>query len=66
MTLRYDIHPLKATLTADGYLVDRQAIIARTGIQLYQMSMAVETRVNLAQRSGRHRRGRSFCRPSDR
>jgi len=28
--------------------------------------MAVETRVNLAQRSGRHRRGRSFCRPSDR
>ena len=30
------------------------------------LSMAVETRVNLAQRSGRHRRGRSFCRPSDR
>ena len=30
------------------------------------VSMAVETRVNLAQRSGRHRRGRSFCRPSDR
>ncbi|MBL8422338.1 MAG: DUF2213 domain-containing protein [Candidatus Accumulibacter phosphatis] len=36
MTLRYDITPLKATLTADGYLVDQQAIIARTGIQLYQ------------------------------
>lgn len=36
MTLRYDIHQLKATLTADGYLVDQQAIIARTGVQLYQ------------------------------
>jgi hypothetical protein len=36
MTLRYDVLPLKATLTADGYLVDAQALVARTGIQTYR------------------------------
>jgi len=34
--LRYDTIPLKATLTADGYLVDAQAVVARTGIQVYR------------------------------
>lgn len=32
---RYDLMPLKAELTQDGYLVDSAAIVARTGIQIY-------------------------------
>ncbi len=32
---RYDLMPLKAELTQDGYLID-QPVVARTGIQIYQ------------------------------